>query len=252
MTDHIKAGLIQRLKQVGAYDVRVADPHAGYEHALPGRHPLQLWPECHAVVVFGVAMSARTNNLYLGPYSEWQGDRDVGPVPQDMQSDQHGMDRLSRLFTASVTLKGMTYLAAQGCGVSFLQPQLKLSAYEAGLGVYGRAGVILHPVLGNRMNLGLIMTDAALPPDGRLEGFEPCEDCDICLRMCPAKAFDANKRYPHSFTRERCIAKRAELATKGLYCHNCWASCPAGKLPDDELLRICEARSLFKGRTGNV
>jgi hypothetical protein len=27
MTDAIKAGLVQRLKPVGTYDVRVADPH---------------------------------------------------------------------------------------------------------------------------------------------------------------------------------------------------------------------------------
>jgi len=31
-----------------------------------------------------------------------------------------------------------------------------------------------------------------------------------------------------------------------LYCHNCWAACPAGKLKDEELLSIREAKSFFK------
>ena len=250
MSNDLKQSLVNRLKRVGAYGARVADPHVGYEHALPGRHPLQLWEDCRAVVVFGVPVSPRTNNLYLGPYAPWQGDREIGPVPQDIQSDDFAMHRLSGLFTASVMLKGLAFLQAQGHQVSFLVPQLKLSAFEAGLGVYGRSGVILHPVLGNRMSLGAIMTDALLQPDGRLEGYDPCRDCERCIKACPARAFDATKVYPHSFSRDKCTAKRAEIAAKGLYCHNCFAVCPAGTLEDESLLCIREATSLFKRSAG--
>jgi len=246
MAGDLKQGLVNRLRQVGAYDVRIADPRVGFEHALPGRRPLDLWKPCRSVVVFAVTCSPRFNNTYVGPYAPWRGDRDVGPVPKDIQSDDYAMDRLERLFLESITVKGMGFLQAKGYNVSFLKPQLKLSAFEAGLGVYGRSGVIIHPVIGNRMRLGAVMTDAVLEPDGRLEGFEPCENCDLCIRMCPAKAFDPTKRYPDSFDRRKCISKRAEIEARGLYCHNCWATCPAGKLKDEELLRIEEAKSFFK------
>ncbi len=40
MVNDLKQRLVSRLKQIGAYDVRIADPRVGFEHALPGRHHL--------------------------------------------------------------------------------------------------------------------------------------------------------------------------------------------------------------------
>lgn len=166
--------------------------------------------------------------------------------PQSLRSTEHAVHRLTWLFINSIRLRGLEYLQARGYSFSFLQPQLKLSAFEAGIGVYGRSGLIIHPLLGNRMRLGAIMTDAVLAPDGRLEGFEPCANCDLCITRCPAKAFDPAKHYPHSWSREKCTSKRTDTAKNGLYCHNCFAVCPAGKLKDEELLCIEEAKSFFQ------
>ena len=252
----LKETLVGRLKQVGAYAVGVADPHQGYEHALPGKHPLTLWPDCQSVIIFAIACSPEMNNTYLGPYAPWSGPRNVGPVPDDLASDLYAMDRLVRLVTASVTLKGVALLQGRGYEVKFtagpgtfgvpLLPQLTLSAYEAGLGVYGRSGVILNPELGNRMRLGGLMTDATLPPDGRLTDYAPCEGCDRCVRMCPAQAFDLNPdaAYPASWSRETCTAKRAEIAEQGYYCHNCWIVCPAGTVEDEDLLLMQRATTV--------
>lgn len=248
MEKDLKTALLERLRQVGAYDARVANPHVGFEHALEGKHPLHLWPDCKSVVIFNVAMSPLTNNTYLGPASPWNGERQVGPVPNDIASPDYAMDRLSRLFAASVTLKGIVFLQAQGYNTRYAMTQFKLCAHEAGLGVYGRSGVIIHPMLGNRMNLGAILTDAPLDPDPQLQEFHPCQDCDLCIRACPAQAFDPEKDYPHSWSREKCTSKRAEIAKKGLYCHNCFASCPAGQLKDEDLFVSKEAVSFYKPR----
>ncbi len=248
MPTDLKTGLIRRLKKAGAYDARVADPHVGYEHVLPGMHPLEVWPACRSVVVIAVACAPEANNTYIGTYAPWSGERDLGPVPEELRSDDYGMDRLSRLVLASLTLKGIEFLHGSGCGVQTVpqaRMQLKLSAYEAGIGVYGRAGFILHPVLGSHLQLAAILTDAVLEPDGRLEGFDPCAGCDRCIRLCPAQAYDASKSYPDSWSREACTAKRAELARRGLFCHTCNAACPAGSLHDVDLLRIGEARSIY-------
>jgi epoxyqueuosine reductase len=242
----LKEGLRARLRQAGAYDVGVADPRDGYEHALPGRRPLDLWEECNSVVVFAVACPPRTNNTYLGPYAPWEGSRNIGPAPRYVLSDDHAMVRLSLLFISSIAMKGMAFLRSNGFDVSFSMPQLKLSAFEAGIGVYGRSGLILHPVLGNRLRLGGIMTDAPLEPDGRLEGFEPCEGCDMCIRACPAGALDPTKEYPHSYSREVCMARRAEIVEEGLYCHSCFSVCPAGRLKDENLLCLRGAEEVLQ------
>ena len=244
MSRALKEELINRLRQVGAYDVRIANPAAGFEHAIADQHPLRLWPACKSVVVFAVAMSPTLNNTYVGVRAPGEKERNVGPVPRDIQSCDFAMDRLSRLFVASITLKGMAFLSNHGHQVSFSSPQSKLSAFEAGLGVYGRSGLILHPELGNRMSIGTILTDAELEPDARLTDFRPCTSCDLCIRKCPAHAYDPEKSYPESWSRAKCTAKRDQLAAEGLYCHNCFAVCPAGRLNDRELSRTRETTSV--------
>ena len=241
----LKTALADRLRQAGAYETRVADPHKGFEHAIEGKHPLDLWHDCKSVVVFAIPMSPFVNNTYMGPFAPFDGDRNVGPVPSNLQSSEYALARISRLFRSSVTLKGMTLLSEKGYEVSFAIGQDKLCAYEAGLGVYGRSGVILNPNLGNRMILGTILTDAPLEADAPLQGFNPCENCDICIKACPAKAYDPEKTYPHSWTREICMSKRAKIVEKGLFCHNCFASCPAGKSQDEELFLTREAGSFY-------
>lgn len=243
--NYLKKSLKDRLRQAGAYDVGIADPSVGYEHAQKGRHPQELWERCRSVVVFVVACPPRANNTYLGPLAPWEGYRNIGPAPQYILSDDFAMTRLSILFLSSIAMKGMAFLSSKGFEVSFLTPQLKLSAYESGLGMYGRSGLIIHPILGNRMNLGAIMTNAALEPDVRLDRFEPCENCDICIKACPAGALDPVKKYPDSYSQERCTAKRAEIVKGGLYCHSCFAVCPAGKLGEEELLSISEVKGIL-------
>jgi len=254
MSHALKEELVTRLREVGAYDVRIANPAVGFEHALADQHPLRIWLACKSVIVFAVTMSPAVNNTYVGVRAPGDMERNVGPVPHDMQSCDFAMDRLSRLFVASITLKGMTFLSKHGCQVSFANPQAKLSAFEAGLGVYGHSGLILHPELGNRMSIGTILTDAELEPDARLKDFEPCTGCDLCMKKCPARAYDPEKPYPESWSRTKCTAKRTELATRGLYCHNCFAVCPAGKLNDSQLFRMRKANSIqapYRPKRGN-
>ena len=254
MVKDLKAALVDRLKQVGAYEARVADPRVGFEHTLEGKHPLDFWPACKSVVVYAIPMSPEMNNTYVGPYSLWDGDRGLGPIPANLVSSEYALDRLSRLFMSSVTLKGMVFLQSKGYEARYttIQTQLKLCAYEAGLGVYGRSGVILHPELGNRMILGAILTDALLELDPRLENINPCENCDICIKACPARAYEPDKEYPDSWSKEKCMTKRAEIVKKGLFCHNCFASCPAGRLKDDELFLKRETVSFYKPKKERV
>jgi len=247
MTDSLKGDLIACLKGAGAYDVRVADPNVGFEHAGEGRHPRELMHDCRSVVVFAVAMSAKTNNMYLGPRSapDKQGFGGRAVEPACVRSTGYGVTRLSTLFRAQVMLAGITFLHDRQVA-THQGGQAKLAAYEAGIGRYGRSGLILHPELGNRMCLSVILTDAEMPADPKREDHDPCHNCDLCIRACPAGAYDSDKTYPASWSFDLCMPKRKEIAANGEYCHNCFAVCPAGRYKDEELLFHVESPSHHK------
>lgn len=41
----------------GAFDAGIASPLTGYEKAVTGYSPLDIWPHCRSIVVFAVAMT---------------------------------------------------------------------------------------------------------------------------------------------------------------------------------------------------
>jgi epoxyqueuosine reductase len=251
MTDSLKDELVACLKGAGAYDVRVADPSVGFEHAQEGWRPCELIPECRSVVVFAVAMSPKTNNTCIGPKSApgKQGGGGRAVEPAAVKPSGYDVSRLSLLFHARVMLAGLNFLHDRRVATHQGGPA-KLCAYEAGVGRYGRSGLILHPELGNRMNLGVILTDAEMPADPRREDHDPCRNCDLCIRACPAGAFDADKTYPASWSFDVCMPKRKEIAANGEYCHNCFAACPAGQYKDEDLLFQAQYASYYEsGRT---
>lgn len=225
------------LKSAGAFDVGIVSPqNKGYERAEDGYKPLQTWPECKSIVVFAVAMPPRSNNTYTGPISPHEGDVPLGPVPRKLQSSKYSLNRQIRQIAAPITLAALRYFEHYDKKTSLKPVQCKVSGCLAGLGVYGKSGLLIHPVLGNRMTLGLVMTDAELEPDQPLKDFFPCKECSLCIDMCPAKAYNPTKVYPDSWSRDTCMAKRREIENAGSYCHNCFAVCPAGTISDDKLI----------------
>jgi ferredoxin len=246
MVQDLKAELIAEMKRVGAYDVGIADPHQGFGHAPEGRHPLTLMPECRSVVTFVVPRAAIPNCFFLGVRrAEPQAPDEWTKYLDTEDASMYIGYRVAFLFTAYVILKATTFLSEWGYRVMERcdktrpgQPQLpeKLCAYEAGLGVYGRSGLILHPQLGNRIVIGAFLTDAVLETDVVLHGFDPCQGCNACIRACPAGAYGSDGSYHGVWSMDRCLSKRQELVELGhSLCDLCWKVCPAGKYDDREL-----------------
>lgn len=117
---------------------------------------------------------------------------------------------------------------------------LKDAAALSGLGIIGESNLLLHPQWGPRIRLRSIHIEADLPPTGALEGFTPCEACEIyCRQACPVDAFPAG-----SYSRVRCYRQMdADAAAKVAegeidpsgrrawvikYCRRCEFSCPVG------------------------
>jgi epoxyqueuosine reductase QueG len=232
--------------------VGIADPQRGFEHAPEGRHPLELMPGCRSVVAFVVPRAEIPDCLFVAL-------RRPEPHPPDYwttalpveDNELYLAHRLAFLFTAYVILKAASYLSEWGyrtveqCDKQRPgQPMLpeKLCAYEAGLGVYGRSGLILHPQLGNRTVIGAFLTDALLEADGKLQGFDPCRGCDACVRACPAGAYGEDGSYHGVWSREKCQTTRLTLKARGhARCNVCWSICPRGDYDHDELF-IFDAR----------
>lgn len=237
----LKDDLKQILLEGGAFDVRVASPNNGFEHALPGKHPLELMPDCRSVIVIVLAQSAEANNTYAGGYSPYEAQRGLGPIPQKLlKRDVFAMQRLKGLFMDSITLRCIKFLDQRGHKwyADTAKLQCKLSAYEAGVGIYGKSGLILNPTLGNKLGLGVILTDAELAPDEKCEGYYPCETCNACRKACPGQAYGDALEYHGNWTMQKCLEAREKVQDEGFFCHNCFAVCPAGKLKDHEVFRV--------------
>lgn len=74
----------------------------------------------------------------------------------------------------------------------------KYLAYQAGLGVFGRSHLLIHPVYGSYIFLGGIVTDLPLAADAPLEG--GCAGCGRCAAACPGRAFE------YGFDAARCAS----------------------------------------------
>ena len=64
------------------------------------------------------------------------------------------------------------------------------NAIQAGLGEYGRHGLVITPEFGTSVRFGKIFTDAPLAHDRPISfGVkEMCEICSACVTGCPSKA----------------------------------------------------------------
>ncbi len=111
----------------------------------------------------------------------------------------------------------------------------KKAGVLAGLGIFGRSQLLIHPQWGPWLHLRTVVTEAALPPDAPIT-FSPCEGCACCLSACPSGALsDAG------FDRQLCeqtVGYRGPspsvmpLSPHGqINCEECRRACPVGEAP---------------------
>ena len=97
-------------------------------------------------------------------------------------------------------------------------------AIEAGLGEYGRHGLLITPEFGPRLRLGKIFTDLPMAHDQRRDiGVrEFCEQCDRCAAACPAKAIPHGEPVPVAINRSGIKGVR-KWSVDGEACFGYWS-----------------------------
>jgi epoxyqueuosine reductase len=66
---------------------------------------------------------------------------------------------------------------------------LRHAAVAAGLGVFGRHNLVIHPRFGTRIIFTAILTELPLDSDPPVQK-ELCTQCGLCVEVCPARALD--------------------------------------------------------------
>jgi epoxyqueuosine reductase QueG len=100
---------------------------------------------------------------------------------------------------------------------------LKHAAELAGMGMIGRNHLLINGEYGNLLWFSAVLTDAELTPDKKIQ-LVVCDDCDICVKACPAGALSD----PGRFGRKECskIMMRLLNGKMEISCFQCRKACP--------------------------
>ena len=237
----MKDKLEEFLERFGVFKVRVADPKQGFEMAKSGCHPRDVMKNCNSVVVFALHVGLD----YYTTLDYCQKD--------DVES------RVFNIYRDWVSLQLANFLEDKGCDAiiphgfkdekeKVARLSFKLAAYEAGLGVFGRPSIVITPQYGPRVNFGVVLTDASIESDNLLKDFNPCKECDICVKLCPINAINKEWPPPKGFDRSRCVQfvywLREKTKKEIMLCGSCYNNCPVGEKVD-KTFRLDKWRTLL-------
>jgi len=158
-----------------------------FAEAPEAHHPSRICRDARTVVVFGNTVPQ--GMLHSPDYSLHMLHRTYHSVYERL--NELGLVLSNRIEAQgaclAVPIPSFAPLAYHG-----LEPwgvlSLKHAAVKAGLGVFGRNGLMHNPKFGTLLRLGAVVTSAALPGDPIIND-DPCpEKCDACFQACPSGA----------------------------------------------------------------
>ncbi len=183
-----------RAFELGADLVGIASTER-YEHAPEMMRPQALLPTAKAVIVLAIHHPDACVELGGEPTPH-----DIGPYNiQGVMNSR--LDHIS--FELGRFIEGLGYDALPLASTNIWRyrryksnetefaPDLSNihAAVAAGLGEFGKSGLLLTPEFGPRQRLCCVITSAPLKPDELYSGQRLCDDCNLCVRACPMDVF---------------------------------------------------------------
>jgi len=134
------------------------------------------------------------------------------------------MDDIAKEVTKQIIRKGFKAKAITSVGAKGYNGaiSLKHAAELAGLGIINRNYLLTNPEYGNLLFLSAVLTNADLIPDKKAE-YTVCDNCNNCVKMCPAKALDNPDLFDKKKCAKICIKFVGKLEFK---CFLCRKVCP--------------------------
>jgi len=125
------------------------------------------------------------------------------------------------LLTLSQFIRNLGYRAVPSMNDSALAIPY---AIQAGLGEYGKHGLVITPEFGSSVRFGKIFTDIPLLPDKpiRFGVQEMCQICKACSKACPSKAIPDTNPSPVTFNRSN-VSGITKWTIDGEACFSYWA-----------------------------
>lgn len=193
--------------------------------APEGFSPADVYPACRSVIAFGIALPKGL--LEISPrlvYSFFN--ETVLNAELDRLSLRLARELERRFPCAAVPVPCDTPYeywnaeSSEGRGLI----SMKHAAVCAGLGTLGKNTLLLTRAFGNRLNVGVVLTDLPLESDPLAESV--CiPGCTKCVDNCPAGAIQ-NGTVVQKLCRERAYGQKTARGYATTECNTCRVVCP--------------------------
>jgi len=218
--DHIK-----KMALSAGADLCGVAPAERFCGAPEGFRPADVFPDARSVVVIAKrfpegALSSRNFVLYTAAGEIVRGE--VGRILCEVSI------RLQDRGVTAVPVPGEPYMhwdadSMEGRGIL----SLRHAGLLAGLGVMGRNTMLINEKFGNRISLGALILNIDLEGDP-IASYRICsDDCNACIKGCPAGALDGKT------VSQKLCRQHSQAATPRGYqlyiCNTCRTICPYGK-----------------------
>lgn len=189
--------------------------------------PTSIWPEAKTVIVLGIPMLLPI--IESTPSINYQEMYNAANQTLD-QAALRLAAWLNELGSAAI------YLPRDGYGNLDILRRKPVAGFShvvagkfAGLGTIGVNHLLLTPEYGPRVRLVSIFTSAVVPGDPLIKG-ELCNQCRMCVRLCPVEAFTRVKGYfMADMDKDACTARHQQLRLENRWpCGTCAKVCGVG------------------------
>ncbi len=196
-----------------------------FKDAPKGFSPLDLYARCRSVIVFGVALPKGLfqidPRLIYHHFHETVIHRKIDQIALELARTLEKQYTCHALpIPCDDPYEYWDAEAMEGRGLL----SMKHAAVLAGLGTLGKNTLLLNRAFGNRLNIGVVLTDMELPSDPLAETV--CiQGCTKCTDSCPVGAIQ-NGTVVQKLCREFAYGAKTAKGNGTTSCNRCRTVCP--------------------------